>query len=102
VDGEDLEVWRQLSQTIIDQRGSLIYNYDFTKNDVRLFLEATFNLDDLEAIDTDNWIARVVVVPGDFWASSRLKGLIEYNELIDALNLPELPKHEDVKERRAF
>jgi len=102
VDGEDLEVWRQLSQTVIDERGTLVYNYDFTKNDVRLFLEATYSLDTLEPIDTDNWIARVVVVPGDFWASSRLQGLIEYNVLIEALNLTDLPTHEDVKERRAF
>jgi len=102
VDGEDLEVWRQLPQTVIDERGSLVYNYDFTKNDVRLFLEATFSLDQLQAIDTDNWIARVVVVPGDFWASSRFTGLIEYNDLKEALNLPDLSKHEDIIERKAF
>jgi hypothetical protein len=102
VDGVDLEVWRQLPQTVIDERGSLIYNFDFTKNDVRLFLEATFNLDQLEAIDTDNWIARVVVVPGDFWASSRFTGLIEYNDLKEALNLPDLPKHTDIVERKAI
>lgn len=101
IDGEDFEVWRQLPQTVIDERGTLIYNYDFTKNDVNLFLDATFNLDLLEAIDTDNWIARVVVVPGEFWASSRFTGLIEYNDLKEALNLPDLPVHEGIVERRA-
>jgi hypothetical protein len=102
VDGEDLEVWRQLPQTVIDERGTLVYNYDFTKNDVRLFLEATFSLDLLEEIDTDNWIARVVVVPGDFWASSRFTGMIEYNDLKEALNLPDLPTHNEIVERKTI
>jgi len=101
VDGVDLEIWRPLPQTIIDARGTLVYNFDLSKNDVRLFLEATYNLDDLQAIDTDNWIARVVVVPGDFWASSRIQDLLfEYNDLKEALNLPDLPVHKDVINRR--
>jgi len=100
VDGEDLEVWRQVPQTILDERGTLIYNFDFTKNDVRLFLEATFSLDNLTANDTDNWIARVVVVPGDFWASSRIMdGMIEYQDLKEALNLPDFPVHENIINR---
>jgi hypothetical protein len=100
VDGEDLEVWRQVPQTIVDERGTLIYNFDFTKNDVRLFLQASFSLDNLTANDTDNWIARVVVVPGDFWASSRIMdGMIEYQDLKEALNLPDLPVHENIINR---
>ena len=101
VDGVDLDVWRPLPQMVIDERGSLVYNYDFTKNDVRLFLESNFNLDDLQAIDTDNWIARVVVVPGDFWAAGRIQeGLIDYYDLVEALGLPDLPAHTDVISRR--
>jgi hypothetical protein len=102
VDGVDLEVWRPLPQTVIDERGSLVYNYDFTINDARLFLQATYDLNDLQAIDTDNWIARVVVVPGNFWVSSRLQGIVEYNDLKNALGLPDLPKHENVTKRRAL
>jgi hypothetical protein len=100
VDGEDLEVWRQLPQTIIDERGTLVYNYDFTKNDVRLFLNATYALDNLTANDTDNWIARVVVVPGDFWASGRIMdGTIEYQDLKEALGLPDFPVHKNIINR---
>lgn len=92
VDGEDLIIWRPLPQTVIDERGSLVYNYDFTKNDVRLFLQGTFNLDELQAIDTDDWIARVVVVPGNFWASARIQeGMMEYHNIVEALGLPDLP-----------
>jgi hypothetical protein len=50
--------------------------------------------------DTDNWIARVVVVPGDFWASSRLvNGMIEYQDLKEALLLPDFPIHENIINR---
>ena len=101
VDGVDLEVWRPLPQTVIDQRGNLVYNYDFTKNDVRLFLQATFNLDLLQAIDTDNWIASVVIVPGNFWSSARMQdGIMDYHELMEALNLPDLPVNAAVMKRR--
>jgi len=100
VDGTILEIWRQLPQTIIDERGSLIYNFDFTKNDARLFLNASYSLDNLVAIDTDNWIARVVVVPGNFWADNRRPEFIEYNDLKEELGLPEMPVHQNIEQRR--
>ena len=87
VDGEDLEIWRPLPQTVLTEFGTLIYNYDFTLNDVRIFLDADFSLDQLGAIDTDDWVARVVVVPGDFWASGRIDSTIGYYELIEMLDI---------------
>jgi len=92
VDGKDTEVWRQLPQTILTDKGILQYNFDFSMNDVRLFMDADFDLGQLGAIDTDNWVARVVVVPGDFWNSGRLSSHdFEYNELKETLGLPDLP-----------
>ncbi len=102
IDGQDLEIWRQLPQTILFESGTLLYNFDFTMVDVRLFLQADFPLDQLTAIDTDNWIARVVIVPGDFWSSNRMLDYINYNDIKEALNLPDLPAHEDVIERRVI
>ncbi|MFT7031054.1 MAG: hypothetical protein ACI8TA_003533 [Cyclobacteriaceae bacterium] len=87
---EVVEVWRQLSQTILRPEGALIYNADFSKYDARLFLEAQFSLDDLTANATDNWIVRVVVVPGDFWNSGRVD-FSDYNLLEEILGLPKLP-----------
>lgn len=60
------EVWRSLPQTLYFSDGTLVYNYDFTKFDVSVFLDGTVNLDGLGANTTDNWIARVVVVPAQF------------------------------------
>ncbi len=100
VNGTDTEVWRQLPQTIITENGLLQYNFDFTVLDVRLFMDAQFDLGLLGAIDTDNWVARVVVVPGDFWNSSRLEaGELSYQDLKEMLGLPELPTPESIKRR---
>ncbi len=60
------EIWRALPQTLYFQDGILKYNYDFTRFDASLFLDGTVNLDGLGADLTDNWIARLVVVPGQF------------------------------------
>ncbi|MEP1033513.1 hypothetical protein [Ekhidna sp.] len=68
------EVWRALPQTLYFSDGVLMYNYDFTKYDVSVFLDGTVNLDGLGANTTDNWIARVVVVPGQF------SGRIDYSD----------------------
>jgi hypothetical protein len=59
--------------------------------DVRLFMDAEFDLDQLGAIDTDDWVVRLVVVPGDFWDSSRITSKeIPYDELAESLGLPDL------------
>lgn len=101
VDGQDVEVWRPLPQAIFTDDGLLQYNFDFTTLDVRLFMSADFDMGQLGAIDTDDWIARVVIVPGDFWNNSRLQsGDISYEFLEEALGLPELPTPATKQNRR--
>jgi hypothetical protein len=100
IDGTDVEIWRQLPQTLLLDAGQLIYNYDFTLRDVRLFLNATFPLDNLTAVDTDEWVARVVVVPGNFWATARVDRNIGYFELIDALGLEHKTATVEAMQRR--
>ncbi|MFT6865419.1 MAG: hypothetical protein ACJA08_000237 [Cyclobacteriaceae bacterium] len=89
VDGQSVDIWRPLAQQILFTDGILQYNFDFSKNDVRLFLAANFSLDELIAIDTDGWVARVVVVPGTFWGSGRV-AVNDYDEVKSILGLPEL------------
>jgi len=98
IDGEEVEIWRQLPQTLIVEEGLLQYNFDFSQNDVRLFMDADFPLDLLTANDTDEWIARVVVVPGNFWNGRR--DFSDYYELEKELGLPEIMSDRDVIERR--
>lgn len=101
VDGVDTEVWRQIPQTILTDDGILQYNFDFTLSDVRLFIEGEFDLDLLGAADTDDWVVRVVIVPGDFWSSSRLAaGDIPYEDIKEMLGLPELTTPDTSIKRR--
>lgn len=91
VNGETVDIWRPLPQTIFKTNGQLVYNYDFTKNDVRLFLTANISLDGLTAIDTDGWVVRVVVIPGNFWTSARLDKSIGYYDLMEMLKMNDIP-----------
>ena len=101
VDGVDTEVWRQIPQTILTNDGMLQYNFDFSMVDVRLFLDAEFDLNLLGAIDTDDWVVRVVIVPGDFWNSSRLNANeMNYDDVKEMLGLPELATPNSLVKRR--
>ncbi|WP_431135621.1 hypothetical protein [Psychroserpens mesophilus] len=63
VNGQD--IWRLLPQTVEFEDGTLIYNYDFTQNDVSFFLEGTTDLSALGPEWTQDQVFRVVVVPAD-------------------------------------
>lgn len=99
VDGEVIEIWRQLPQQVFTENGLLQYNFDFSLYDVRLFLDGEFNLDFLTAIDTDDWVARVVIVPGNFWDSGRID-FSNYHEVEKALGLPQFSEKEAINTRR--
>jgi len=59
------DVWRLMPQTVTFNDGSLVYNFDFTQEDVRLFLDGTTDFNALDAIWTQGQVFRVVVVPAD-------------------------------------
>lgn len=58
-------IWRLLTQTEYFDNGILTYNFDFTQQDVRFFLDGTIDLNTLDAVWTQNQVFRVVVVPAD-------------------------------------
>ncbi|WP_299114252.1 hypothetical protein [uncultured Winogradskyella sp.] len=63
INGQD--VWRLVPQTVIFDNGDdLVYNFDFTQDDVRFFLEGS-DLDNVDDVWTQNQVFRVVVVPAD-------------------------------------
>jgi len=70
--GEPVDVWRLLPQTLIVDQGLLQYNFDHTFFDVNIFLEADFDLGLLVPGDTDNQIFRIAVVPGELAGRSNL------------------------------
>jgi hypothetical protein len=100
VNGEIVEVWRPIPQNIITANGMLQYNFDFTIYDVKLFLDAQFPLDDLTAQDTDDWVVRIVVVPGQFWNTGGRMEMPSYDEVKAKFNLKEFESKSIVIERR--
>ncbi|TBN04274.1 collagen-like protein [Hyunsoonleella flava] len=58
-------IWRLLTQTEYFDNGVLVYNYDFTQQDVRFFLDGTIDFNTLDDTWTQNQAFRVVVVPAD-------------------------------------
>jgi hypothetical protein len=87
VNGIQTDVWRLLPQTIILDDGILQYNFDYTVNDVRIFLEGTTNFSNLLPAETNNQIFRIAVLPADFVAS---KKSTEISDLSILMNSPEL------------
>lgn len=84
---DGLRVWRLLPQTVFFEEGFLKYNYDFTEEDVALFLETNF---DPEILD-DSWrldvLFRIVVLPVDF-ANGRLD-LTDMDEVLKMTGIQE-------------
>ena len=77
VGGEDL--WRLMPQTYyLNGGGELDYNYDFTRYDVNIFLDANFPLVDLSSAWTQNQTFRIVIIPGYF--SNRTATQVDFND----------------------
>lgn len=84
---DGVEIWRALPQTLYLADGLIHYNYDFTKYDAIVFMDGSVNLDVLGADFTDNWIARVVVIPGAFSGGRAGSDFSDYDEVKELLNL---------------
>jgi len=69
--GQAVDIWRLLPQTLIVDQGLLQYNYDHTFLDVNIFLNADFDLNTLPAGDTDNQVFRIAVLPAELAAGSK-------------------------------
>ncbi|MDP5000828.1 MAG: hypothetical protein NWQ14_04600 [Flavobacterium sp.] len=77
VGGED--VWRLMPQTYyFNGGGELDYNFDFTRYDVSIFLDANFPLIDLSSAWTQNQTFRIVIIPGYF--SNRSATQVDFND----------------------
>lgn len=73
-------VWRLLPQTVFFEEGYLRYNYDYTVEDIAIFLESNFDPELLDESWTRDVLFRIVVLPVDF-ANGRLD-LTEMEEVM--------------------
>jgi len=60
----DTDFWEPLPRTLFPEFGTLIYTYDFTEFDAKVFLDSNFDLGLISNTNlTNNLIYRVVIVP---------------------------------------
>ena len=83
-------VWRQLPQAVYLIQGELDYNFDFTKNDINIFLESNFNLNTLGTAWAQNQVFRVVIIPG-YLSNKNTKAIDfnDYNAVVKGFNIKE-------------
>jgi hypothetical protein len=87
VNGKNTDVWRLLPQTIVLDEGVIQYNFDYTVNDVRIFLEATIPFSELLPAETQDQVFRIAVLPADFVASKKAAEIMDLGIL---MNSPEV------------
>jgi len=92
-----IDVWRLLPQTLLLQQGILQYNYDFTFEDVSIFLESDFNLGSLGPGDTNNQVFRIAILPADGAGkrnldTSNIEEVMEYLKVTES-NIPRIDKN---------
>jgi len=92
-----IDVWRLLPQTRLLQQGILQYNYDFTFEDVSIFLESDFNLGSLGSGDTNNQVFRIAILPADGAGkrnldTSNMQEVLEYLQVTES-NIPRVEKN---------
>lgn len=88
------DVWRLLPQTVVlktindsyPETDVIQYNFDYTVDDVKIFLETTMDYGSLLPGETNDQIFRIVVLPADFTAKKSVD-IYDYNSIIKA---PEL------------
>ena len=87
VNGKNTDIWRLLPQTIVLDEGVIQYNFDYSVNDVRIFLETTIPFKDLLPAETQDQVFRIAVLPADFVASKKSSEIIDLSIL---MNSPEM------------
>jgi len=86
---DGLDVWEPLPQTIFRNNDILLYAYDYTLFDVRLFLDGTIDFNKLNPNDTDGLIFRIAIIPADFAKSVNLKKM---DDVIKAMDVKEIKR----------
>lgn len=73
IEEDDLEVWRQLPITEFNSRGTVLFDFDFTLIDVRVFLDANYFLTTSDSYQ--DVLIRAVHIPADFAAKANTNAL---------------------------
>ena len=61
-----INVWRALPQTLLTNDGWLQYNFDHTYQDIRLFMQADYDLNLTTSADRENQVFKIAVIPAQY------------------------------------
>ena len=86
-DGTD--IWEPLPQTLFFDTDILLYGYDHTSFDIRLFLDGTSDLGTLDPENTDGVIVRVAFIPADFAAALDVN---KFEDVMSALKVEKVKR----------
>lgn len=78
-------VWELIPRTYYVNEGEVDYTFDFTKNDVQVYVQATFNLANSSYIRNQTF--RVVVIPANYGKSANAVNFENYNDVIAHYNI---------------
>ena len=78
-------VWELIPRTYYVNEGEVDYTFDFTKNDVQIYAQATFNLTNTSYVRNQTF--RVVVIPANFGKSANSINYENYDEVITRYNI---------------
>jgi hypothetical protein len=96
--GKVQDVWRLLPQTVVLKEGILIYNFDYTLNDVEIFLGGTMDFNKLLPAEYKDQVFRIVVLPADFAMQNSIN-LNNFDMVMKSLSVqPEAIKRIDLSE----
>lgn len=87
----DIDIWSQLPQTYFLPQGTLLYTFDHTFLDVRIFLDANFNLSTLGSDYTDDQIFRIAILPAEYADANLTMEELMYNLQVDTTDIEILP-----------
>lgn len=73
IEEDDLEVWRQLPITEFNSRGTVLFDFDYTLVDVRVFLDANYSLGTSDGYQ--DVLIRAVHIPANFAAKMKTESL---------------------------
>lgn len=83
IEEDDLEVWRKLPITEFNSRGTLLIDYDFTMIDIRIFLDANYNLNITDGLE--DVLIRAVHIPANFVSKTKANHSLEQIETYQEL-----------------
>lgn len=81
------DVWRLLPQTVVLDDGILQYNFDYTLDDVQIFLEGTTDFNQLLPAETNDQVFRIAVLPAAL-AQNKSIDVTDLDVVMKSLNVP--------------